>query len=53
MIWQWIGLTAFSLTLPPAGLAMAAGWAPARWRARLTPVRARGWAVLAIYAVAP
>lgn len=53
MIWQWIGLAFFSLTLLPAGLAMAAGRAPARLRARLTPVRVRGWAILAIYAVAP
>ncbi|MFF0041652.1 hypothetical protein [Streptomyces mirabilis] len=53
MTWQWIGLTVFSLTLLPAGLAMAAGWAPARWRTRLTPVRVRGWAILALYAAAP
>ncbi|MEU8773456.1 hypothetical protein [Streptomyces sp. NPDC048606] len=53
MIWQWIGLTVFSLTLLPAGLAMAAGRAPARLRGRLAPVRAHGWALLALYAVAP
>lgn len=53
MLWQWIGLTVFSLTLLPAGLAMAADRAPARLRARLTPVRVHGWAILAIYAVAP
>ncbi|APU43368.1 hypothetical protein [Streptomyces sp. TN58] len=53
MIWQWIGLTIFSLTLLPAGLAMAAGRAPARLRARLAPVSAHGWALLALYAVAP
>ncbi|USQ85643.1 hypothetical protein NFX46_18875 [Streptomyces phaeoluteigriseus] len=53
MIWQWIGLTIFSLTLLPTGMAMAAGWAPAHLRARLTPVRAHGWALLALYAVAP
>ncbi|WP_423834535.1 hypothetical protein [Streptomyces manipurensis] len=53
MNWQWIGLTVFSLTLLPAGLAMAAGWAPARLRARLAPVRAHGWGLLALYAVAP
>ncbi|MEU8943606.1 hypothetical protein OHU17_38000 (plasmid) [Streptomyces goshikiensis] len=53
MTWQWIGLTIFSLTLLPAGLAMAAGWTPARLRSRLTPVRPRGWALLAIYAAAP
>ncbi|MGW7327094.1 hypothetical protein ACWGIU_00360 [Streptomyces sp. NPDC054840] len=43
MFWQWIGLSVFSLTLLPAGLAMAGGWAPARLRARHTPVRARSW----------
>ncbi|WP_079403956.1 hypothetical protein [Streptomyces sp. 3211] len=53
MIWQWIGLAVFSLTLLPAGAAMAAGQVPARLRARLTPVRVHGWALLAIYAVAP
>ncbi|WP_238426722.1 hypothetical protein [Streptomyces adustus] len=53
MTWQWIGLTIFSLTLLPAGLAMAAGWAPARLRAQLAPVRAHGWALLSLYAVAP
>ncbi|MET9852105.1 hypothetical protein ABZY57_03980 [Streptomyces sp. NPDC006450] len=42
MIWQWTGLAVFSLTLLPTGLAMAAGWAPARLRARLAPVRAHG-----------
>lgn len=52
MLWQWIGLTVFSLTLLPAGLAMAGGWAPARLRARQTQVRARGWALLALYAAA-
>ncbi|WP_412078734.1 hypothetical protein ACLF6K_35575 [Streptomyces xanthophaeus] len=53
MIWQWTGLTMFSITLLPAGLAMAAGRAPAHLRARLAPVRAHGWALLALYAVAP
>ncbi|WP_405421717.1 hypothetical protein [Streptomyces erythrochromogenes] len=53
MIWHWIGLNIFSLTLLPAGLAMVAGRATARLRARLAPVRAHGWALLAIYAVAP
>ncbi|MGW6941776.1 hypothetical protein ACWGF3_22645 [Streptomyces xanthophaeus] len=53
MIWQWTGLAVFSLTLLPAGLAMAAGRVPARLRARLTPVRVHGWAILAMYAVAP
>ncbi|MFF7581197.1 hypothetical protein ACFZBE_40715 [Streptomyces sp. NPDC008061] len=53
MIWQWIGLAVFSLTLLPAGLAMAAGRVPDRLRARLTPVPVHGWAILALYAVAP
>ncbi|MER7467317.1 hypothetical protein [Streptomyces sp. NPDC097981] len=53
MIWQWLGLMVFSLTLLPAGLAMASGRAPGRLRHRLEPVRPRGWAILGIYAVAP
>ncbi|MFG2335554.1 hypothetical protein [Streptomyces yangpuensis] len=53
MIWQWTGLAVFSLTLLPAGLAMATDRVPARLRARLTPIRANGWALLALYAVAP
>ncbi|MEU6346830.1 hypothetical protein ABZ883_38465 [Streptomyces sp. NPDC046977] len=53
MTWQWIGPTVFSLTLLPAGTAMAADWVPGRLRSRLTPVRPRGWALLAIYAPAP
>ncbi|GGX43226.1 hypothetical protein AR457_38910 [Streptomyces agglomeratus] len=53
MLWQWIGLAVFSLTLLPIGLAMAAGRVPARLRARFVPVRVHGWAILAIYAVAP
>ncbi|MEU9032017.1 hypothetical protein AB0D46_31830 [Streptomyces sp. NPDC048383] len=53
MIWQWTGLTLFSLTLLPAGMAMASGWAPDRMRARLAPVRVHGWALLALYAIAP
>ncbi|WP_326718988.1 hypothetical protein OHT59_05310 [Streptomyces sp. NBC_00243] len=32
---------------------MASGWAPRRLRSRLTPVRPRGWAFLALYAAAP
>ncbi|MFJ3877143.1 hypothetical protein ACIPW5_06765 [Streptomyces sp. NPDC090077] len=53
MNWQWIGLTIFSLTLLPAGVAIAVGWAPARLPARLRPLRAYGWALIAVYAVAP
>ncbi|MCY0944146.1 hypothetical protein [Streptomyces antarcticus] len=53
MIWQWIGLAVFSFTLLPIRLAMAAGRVPARLRARLAPVRVHGWALLAVYAVAP
>ncbi|MEU6347400.1 hypothetical protein ABZ883_41455 [Streptomyces sp. NPDC046977] len=52
MTWQWIGLTVFSLTVLPAGTAMAANWVPGRLRSRLTPVRLRGWAFLAVYAPA-
>lgn len=53
MTWQWIGLTFFSLTVLPAGLAMAANRVPERLRHRLAPVRPRGWALLLIYATAP
>ncbi|MFC4610481.1 hypothetical protein ACFO9E_22160 [Streptomyces maoxianensis] len=53
MTWQWIALAIFSLTLLPVGQAMANGWAPRRLRSRLTPVRPRGWALLALYAAAP
>jgi hypothetical protein len=53
MTWHWIGLALFSLTLLPAGLAMITSRIPERLRTRLTPTRARGWAVLALYAVAP
>ncbi|MFJ9765622.1 hypothetical protein ACIRUY_17580 [Streptomyces erythrochromogenes] len=53
MTWQWIGLTIFSLTLLPAGLAIATGRLPARLPARRRPPRAYGWAVLALYATAP
>ncbi|MFC8585396.1 hypothetical protein ACFUGD_12720 [Streptomyces sp. NPDC057217] len=53
MTWQWIGLTSFSLTVLPAGLAMAADRVPERMRRRLAPVRPRGWAFLLIYATAP
>ncbi|WP_251065711.1 hypothetical protein [Streptomyces sp. ISL-44] len=42
----------FRHTLLPAGLAMAAGWAPPRLHA-LAPLRVHGWALLALYAVAP
>lgn len=53
MTWHWIGLALFSLTLLPAGLAMITGRIPERLRTRFTPTRTRGWAVLALYAVAP
>ncbi|WP_329377086.1 hypothetical protein OG625_06155 [Streptomyces sp. NBC_01351] len=53
MMWHWIGLTVFSLTLLPAGLAMATDRVPERLRGRLTPVRPRGWALLLIYATGP
>ncbi|URN17305.1 MULTISPECIES: hypothetical protein [Streptomyces] len=53
MIWHWVGLAFFSITLLPAGAAMVAGRVPERLRPRLAPVRPRGWAVLALYAAAP
>ncbi|MFD3696890.1 hypothetical protein ACFWUZ_12180 [Streptomyces sp. NPDC058646] len=53
MQWHWIGLSVFSLTLLPAGLAMLADRVPRRWRGRLAPVRPRGAAVLLFYATAP
>ncbi|MFE0704804.1 hypothetical protein [Streptomyces sp. NPDC058872] len=53
MTWQWIGLAFFSLTVLPAGLAMALNRVPERLRRRLAPVRPRGWAILLIYATAP
>ncbi|WP_137988385.1 hypothetical protein [Streptomyces vilmorinianum] len=53
MTWQWIGLTAFSLTLLPSGVAMAVDRVPERLRARPAPVPTRGRAVLLIYATAP
>ncbi|MEU4093970.1 hypothetical protein [Streptomyces sp. NPDC026673] len=51
--WHGIGLAVFSLTLLPAGLALVAGRVPARLRPRLAPMRPRGSALLALYAVAP
>lgn len=53
MMWHWIGLTVFSLTLLPTGLVMATDRVPKRFRGRLTPVRPRGWALLLIYATGP
>ncbi|MFE0640663.1 hypothetical protein ACFW2Y_03410 [Streptomyces sp. NPDC058877] len=53
MTWQWFGLVFFSLTVLPAGLAMATNRVPERLRHRLAPVRPRGWALLLIYATAP
>ncbi|MDX3238578.1 hypothetical protein PV392_23390 [Streptomyces sp. ME03-5709C] len=53
MIWHWIGLAVFSLTLLPAGVALVVGRVPARLRPRLVPMRPRGSALLALYAVAP
>ncbi|MEV7995833.1 hypothetical protein AB0O67_29250 [Streptomyces sp. NPDC086077] len=53
MIWHWIGLTVFSLTLLPAGIALLTGRVPQRLRARLTPMRPRGLACLVFYATAP
>lgn len=53
MTWHWIGLVSFSLTLLPAGLALVSGRIPQRLRHRLAPMRPRGLALLALYAVAP
>ncbi|MEU9670813.1 hypothetical protein AB0E25_35635 [Streptomyces bobili] len=53
MTWHCIGLALFSLTLLPAGLAVITGRIPERLRTRLAPTRTRGWAILALYAVAP
>ncbi|MCK9932778.1 hypothetical protein MXD62_37530 [Frankia sp. Mgl5] len=53
MKWQWIGLVSFSLTLLPAGLALAADRVPRRLRARLARVRACGWGLLLMYSAAP
>lgn len=53
MTWHWIGLVFFSLTLLPAGLALVGGRIPQRLRHRLAPMRPRGWALLALYTVAP
>ncbi|MGW2703897.1 hypothetical protein [Streptomyces sp. NPDC001340] len=53
MILHWFFLSLFSLTLLPAGLALVRGRVPRRLRHRLAPMRPRGWALLALYAVAP
>lgn len=53
MLWQWIGLAVFSVTLLPAGVALLTGRVPQRLRPRLDPMRPRGLALLAFYAVAP
>ncbi|WP_149830420.1 hypothetical protein [Streptomyces tailanensis] len=53
MIWHWIGLAVFSLTLLPAGPALLTERIPRRLHARLAPTRPRGWALLALWAAAP
>jgi hypothetical protein len=53
VIWHWIGLAVFSLTLLPAGLALLTERIPRRMHARLAPTRPRGWALLALWAAAP
>lgn len=53
MMWQWIGLALFSLTVLPAGLALAANRVPHRLRTWLAPIRPRGWYLLLLYSAAP
>lgn len=53
MIWQWIGLAVFSVTLLPAGVALLTGRVPQWLSPRLAPMRPRGLALLAFYASAP
>ncbi|GGR77418.1 hypothetical protein GCM10010269_15840 [Streptomyces humidus] len=53
MLWQWIGLAVFSVTLLPVGIARLTGRVPQRLRPRLHPTRPRGLACLAFYAAAP
>ncbi|MFI9610637.1 hypothetical protein ACIHCM_02815 [Streptomyces sp. NPDC052023] len=53
MIWQWLGLALFSVTLLPAGVALLAGRVPRRLRRRPELTRPRGVALLAFCAVAP
>jgi hypothetical protein len=53
MIWQWIGLAVFSVTLLPGGVALLTGRVPQRLRPRLEPMRPRGLAFLGFYAAAP
>ncbi len=53
MLRQWIGLAVFSATLLPVGVALLTDRVPQRLRPRLEPMRARGLALLALYAAAP
>lgn len=53
MLWQWVGLAVFSVTLLPAGVALLTGRVPQRLCPRLDPMRPRGLALLAFYAAAP
>ncbi len=53
MVWQWIGLALFSLTLLPAGVALAANRVPRRLRTWLAPVRTRGCVLLLYYSAVP
>ncbi|CAJ62265.1 hypothetical protein; putative membrane protein [Frankia alni ACN14a] len=52
-MWQWIGLATFSLTLLPAGLALATNHVPRRLRTWLAPIRTRGWVMLLYYSAVP
>lgn len=50
---QWILLASATVLWLPPGIAMAAGRVPRRLRARLEPVRARGWCHLVFFLIAP
>lgn len=53
MLWQWIVLAAFAVTLLPAGVVLLAGRVPQRLRPRRAPMRPCGLVFLAFYAAAP
>ncbi|MFE3857913.1 hypothetical protein ACFXPN_43085 [Streptomyces griseorubiginosus] len=53
MTGHWIGLVLFSLVLFLFGLALANGQVPHQLRRQGPPAQPLGWALLALYAVAP